>query len=88
MLKVCEREGDEFVMYLVSSNPQDIAQDNFVRLQSHRREVYFACKLGSCACLCLPMGHRGRGVMSPPPLDVQLCPVMGRALKLALMGLR
>ena len=67
MLKVCEREGDEFVMYLVSNNPQSIVQESFVRLQSHQTEVYFACKLGSCACLCMPMGHQGAGcdVSSP-----------------------
>lgn len=88
-LRVCEKQGDEFALYLVSDNPQNIVQeDSFIRLKSHQTEVYVACELCLCACVCLARGTPGGGVMSPPPLVVQLCPVMGRALKLALTGLR
>ena len=62
-LRVCQREGDEFVMYLVSDYTERTAQGNFVAVQADQTEVYMACELRLPWCV----GWQGKWCESSPP---------------------
>lgn len=41
----CQREGQEYSIYIVTDNVQDTVQGNFVHVPSEQTEVYVACEL-------------------------------------------